>query len=182
MISEFSLKPSAQSKKALYLFIGIAVGAVAAAVWYMLADEFKGVVGFLTMILIIAGIYIYTRFLAAEYYYDITVLNDIPTFIVRHKIGKRETTMCRIDLASIVSVERQTKDERRKHKTPSDHKIYFYSPTLYPEVSYLIISHGTYEKAEINIEANDEFAKVLLDYAATARAEAAAAESYGDEE
>ena len=45
MISEFSLKPTSQSKKALYLFIGMAVGAVGAAVWYMLADEFKGIVG-----------------------------------------------------------------------------------------------------------------------------------------
>lgn len=182
MINEMSVKPKAQNKNSLYLFIAVAIGAAASAVWYMLADEFKGVVGLLTMILIIAGIYIYTRFIAAEYYYDVAVLDDVPTFIVRHKIGKRETTMCRIDIASITSVERQTKDERRKHKTPSDHKIYAYSPTLYPEISYLIISQSQYEKAEINIEANDEFAKVLLDYAATARAEAAAAESYGDEE
>lgn len=165
MISEFTLKPTAQNKKSTYFFIGFMVGAVGAIVAYMLVEQRRGLIGMVAMMLIIAAIYMYTRYMAAQYFYDVTVIGDTPMFIVRHKLGRRETTMCRIDIGSIVSVERQTKEQRRAHKIPVDHASFAYSPTLDPEITYLIISRSRTEKAEITIEANDEFAATLMRYA-----------------
>ena len=169
MISEFSLRPKAQNEKSVYFFIGFCVGAVAGTVAYILVDTRRGLVGLAAMIFIIAAIYMYTRYMAAEYIYDVTVLNDTPMFIVRHKLGRREITMCRLALSSIVSVTAQTKEQRRAHKTPANYSKFTYSPTFDPELTYLIISRSRYEKAEVTIEANDEFAQTLMRYAEISR-------------
>ena len=183
MIAEFSLKTKPQNKKAHYIFIAFLVGAVAAGILYiyfMKIEKYHGLVGLLTMMLVIAAIFMYTRYIAAQYYYDVTLPGDTPLFVVRHKIGKRETVMCRIELASIVSVEKQTRAERKGHKTPADLAVYNYSPSVDPEITYLITARSRYEKAEITVEANDEFAATLLRYAEIARAEYGAA--FDDEE
>ena len=171
MISEFTLKPVAQNKKSVYMFIAFLLGAVASVIVYMTLEKYRGMVGLIAMMFIIAAIFMYTRYMAAQYFYDVTILNDTPLFIVRHKLGKRETTMCRVAIEDIVSVERQTKDDRRSHKTPVEYKRYFYSPTLDPEITYLIVVRSRYEKAEIVVEANDEFAETLRRYAEIARTE-----------
>ena len=174
MISEFSLKTRPQNKRSVYLFIAFSIGAVAAGILYialMKLGKYHGIAGLLTMVMVIGAIFIYTRYMAAQYYYDVTVVNNTPLFIVRHKLGKRETTMCRIELGAIVSVEKQTREERKRHKTPSDLARYNYSPSISPEVTYLITARSRYEKAEITVEANDEFAAALLRQAELARTE-----------
>lgn len=169
MITEFTLKPKAQNKKSVYMFIAFMLGAAATVILYMNLEVYRGMVGLLAMMFIIAAIFMYTRYMAAQYFYDVTLLGGEPLFVIRHKLGKRETTMCRVALRDIVSVERQDKEKRRTHKTPADYTRYFYSPTLDPEITYLIIARSRYEKAEITVEANDEFAETLLRYAELAR-------------
>lgn len=173
MISEFSLRPHPQNKKATYLFIAFMLGGAALTVLYFLMSgkPFYGFIGLGAMIFIIGAIFMYTRYMAAQYIYDVTVQGQTPMFIVRHKMGKRETTMCRVCLSGIISVEKQSREERRAHKTPRDHARYNYSPSLDPMESYLIISRSRYEKAEIIIEANEEFAAALMRSAELARAE-----------
>lgn len=169
MITEFSMRPKASNKRSIYLFIAFSIGAVAAALLYMFIPLFKGVVGIVAMIFIVGAVFIYTKYMAAEYIYDITVPDGTPLFVIRHRTGKRETTLCRIELSSIKSVERQTREQRREHKTPADRARYFYCPTFSPDETYLIISETRYEKSEISIEAGEEFASLLLAYAAEAR-------------
>ena len=176
MITEFTLRPTAQNKKSVYLFIAFVIGAVAAVIVYMNLEKYRGTVGIVAMMFVVAAIYMYTRYMAAQYFYDVTVISDTPLLIIRHKLGRRETTMCRIELSAILSVERQTKEDRKNHKTPHDYARYTYSPTLDPEITYLVTSRTRYEKAEITLEANDEFAATLMRYAELARAE------YGEEE
>ena len=166
MINEFTLKPKAQNKNALYLFITFLIGSVSAVALYivfMKIGKYHGLVGLGAMVFIIASIFMYTRYIAAQYYYDVTVVNDTPLFIVRHKLGKRETTMCRIPLSGIVSVEPQTKAERKSHKTPSGLAVFNYCPSVSPELTYLITSRSRYDKAEITVEANEEFRRALLE-------------------
>jgi hypothetical protein len=182
MISEFTLKPKAQNKKSTYMFIAFMLGALAAVILYMNLEVYRGMVGLVAMMFIIAAIFMYTRYMAAQYFYDVAVLGGEPLFIIRHKLGKRETTMCRVPLAHIVAVEKQDKAARRAHKTEADYTRYFYSPTLDPEITYLIVARSRYEKAEITVEANDEFAETLLRYAEYARTEYASADDGEEDE
>ena len=169
MISEFTLRPKATNKRAQYLIAACLFGAAAFFVVYLAVEHYKGLVGLGTLAFITAAVFIYTKYVAREYYYDILIANDTPLFVVRQLTGKRYSTLCRIELRSIMKVERMSATERREHKTPEGFVKYNYMPTLGPETVYLITSISRYEKAEICIEANDEFAALLTSYATEAR-------------
>lgn len=104
-------------------------------------------------------------------FYDVILTPDgEPLFVVRQRIGKRESTMCRVGLWSITAVTREDGASRRAHKTPAGYAKYVYTPTFMPDVTYRIVTVSRHEKAEIVIECSDEMANALLSYAIEARA------------
>lgn len=169
MITEFTLRPKAQNKRARYLFVAFIFGAVAFLILYAVIPSYKGVVGLVAVALVAAAVFMFTKYMASEYYYDITVENGAPLFVVRQLTGKRFTTLCRVELRSIISVEAQDARDRRTHTTPNGYMKYRYLPTLGPDITYLITVNSRHEKCEITIEANDEFAALLGRYSAEAR-------------
>ena len=68
-----------------------------------------------------------------------------------------------------MKVEREERKVRHSHKTPKTHMKYVYTPTLDPDVSYRITTASRYERAEIVIEASDEFASMLRAYSLEAK-------------
>lgn len=176
MISEFTLRPKAQNKRAPYIIAALLFGAAAFFLLYLVMQVYRGVVGLVSLGFITAAVFIYTKYVAPEYYYDIMVANNTPLFVVRQLTGKRFVTLSRVELGSITAVCKLTSAERRAHKTPQGYMKYSYTPTIGPEVVYMITVVSRYERAEIVIEANDEFAALLLSYAKEAK------ESYNDEE
>lgn len=144
-----------------------------ALVAYLISPLYKGIIGIFVVAFITAATFLYTKYVAAEYNYDIMIASGTPLFIVRQTTGKKTTTLCRIELSSIVKVEREDTAGRREHKTPSGYLKYNYCPTLMPKITYLITSASRYEKAEIRIEASEEFAALLRSYAEEARSLAA---------
>lgn len=169
MISELTLRPKATNKRAQYLIVAFLFGAAAFFVVYLAVEHYKGLIGLGTLAFITAAVFIYTKYIAPEYYYDILIANDTPLFVIRQLTGKRYVTLCRIELRSIMKVERASAQERREHKTPDGFVKYVYTPSLGPDTVYIITSVSRYEKAEITIEANDEFAALLTSYAIEAR-------------
>ncbi len=169
MITELTLRPKPQNKRAKYLLIAFLLGAVAFAILYSVIPNYKGVVGLVSVIFIVGAVFMYTKYIAPEYYYDITIADGTPLFVVRQLTGKRFTTLCRVELRSIVSIICEEARDRRTHTTPSGYVKYSYCPTLGPDLTYLITVNSRLEKAEIRIEANDEFAALLRGYAEEAR-------------
>lgn len=171
MIKEFSAHPKPQNKNSKIAFlIAILVSAIV-FVTYFLIEKYKGVVGMFGLMTLTTGILIYTKYISPEFYYDITFdSEDNPLFVVRQIIGKRQTTLCRLDLADIVAVKYETAKERRAHKTEKGVRKYVYAPTMFPKETYRITVSGRYEKAEIIIEGTKEFADLLENYSKEARA------------
>ena len=160
----------ASNNKAKRLFYILLLLAAFLTVLYLLIDVYKGVVGLFAVGAIVSAVLIYTKYIGVEYFYDLTSdSEDAPVFVVRQTTGKRTSTLCRLDLWSIVNVERFTAKERSTHKTPPGMKKYFYLPTLSPESVLLLTAKSEYENAEIFIEASDEFAAMLKSRAAAAR-------------
>ena len=170
MIKEISLRPKPRNKNAVIAFsIALAVSFAVFAV-YLAIDRYKGIVGMLGLFTLTTAILFYTKFIAPTFYYDITFdANETPVFVVRQITGKRQTTLCRINLADITAVKRETRREQRAHKTPSGTLKYVYAPTMMPPEIFRIYVSGQYERAEILIEASEEFANLLLEYAEEAR-------------
>ena len=127
-------------------------------------------VGLGAIIFLTAGIMIYTRYIAVRYYYDITFDSESQAVLsVRQITGKRQTTLCCIYLTSISSIIRETKEERRAHKTPFGMRKYNYTPTLIPSVTYRIDSKSRLESCEIRLEISDEIAAKLREYVEEAK-------------
>ena len=171
MISEFSVKPKAQNKNAYYYMYAFLLGAIVTLVIYFLIDRYKGLVGLGTITFITAAVFIYTKYIAAQYIYDITFdSSGNPVFVVRQQTGKKDTTLACIYLSGITSVVMLDKTERKNHTTPGGMIKYVYTPTISPDTVCLITYYSRYEKSEIYIEANTDFATLLMNYAIEARA------------
>lgn len=162
MIKEMTVRPKPQNNNAKIAFlITLFVSFVGFGVYFAM-ERFRGFVGMFALFTLVTAILFYTKYIVPSFCYDLTTdSEDTPIFVVRQRTGKRETTLCRIDLASIKSIKREDKAERRSHKTPKDFRKYVYSPTLFPPAVYRITVIGRYEKAEIIIECTAEFADYL---------------------
>ena len=133
------------------------------------ADKYKGIIGFVAIVFLTAALYIFTRYMAIEYYYDITLSGGEPLFVVRQATCKRSTTMTRISLSSITDVKVENAKERKGHKAPSGYARYCYVPTFMPDKTVRITVASRYEKAEIVIEGSAEFAELILAYSREAK-------------
>ena len=172
MISEFSVRPKPQNKRAYYYFWAALVAALVIFIVYLIANRYRGLIGLGTIACITIAVFIYTKYIAANYIYDITFdSSSHAVFVVRQQTGKKDTTLTCISLSGITSVTRLSAEERKKHTTPSGMLKYVYTPTISPESVLLITYHSRYEKAEIYIEATDEFATLLESYSVIARTE-----------
>ena len=169
MINEFSSKVKSTNTKARTLFISTAAIAVILLVLSFIIDRFAGLVGNVGLVFVVVAILVYTKYISPEYYYDITHDSDgSSVFVVRMITGKRQSTLCRIGLAEIVKIERETRELRRAHTTPKDCVKYSYSPTLDPDEVVRLTTRSRYEKAEIIIEVNSEFETLLRSYVSEA--------------
>ncbi len=165
-MKEFSVHPKPQNKRAYYTFYAMLGSAIIAFVPYFALDKYKGIFSFIAMIFIVAAIYIYTRYLSKAYYYDITAADDgEPLFVVRQLVGKRYSTLCRIEIATMVNIEHISRREGNKPERREGVNRYYYLPTMMPEDYYAITVSSPYEKAEVFIEGSDEFAAMLMAYA-----------------
>ena len=150
MIRDFSVKLKPTNNKAKRTFIVCLILAFAFFIVSAVLPIYNGLVGLISLVFLVIALNAYTKYLSCTYYYDITADSDgTPLFIVRQIVGKRETTLCRIELADVVSLDREDRETRRKHTTPKELSKFNYSPTLDPDVSYRMITNGRYEKAEI---------------------------------
>lgn len=162
MIKELTVSPKPQNKNAKIAFSAAMGISFVAFVIYFLMERFRGIVGMFALLTLVTAILFYTKYIAPKFYYDITFdCENTPIFVVRQITGKRQTTLSRIDLANIKSVEMETKEVMRAHKTPTGFRKYVYAPTLSPSTVCRITVVGRYEKAEIIIECSDEFSEYL---------------------
>lgn len=169
--------PKPSNNNAYHIFFALLLSTVGAIAASYFVHRYRGVVQFAGVLLLVTALLIYVRFIAARYSYEIaTDTEGTPLFVVRQQTGKRITTLCRIALAEIVSVTPESRAERRAHKTPKDVRRYFYTPSIAPAKSVRIYAVNRYEKAEIVIEANDDYLALLRSDIEEAKAIAAASE------
>lgn len=170
MISSFSAQPKAQNNNAkIIMWVFFAIAAVA-AVLYVLLGVYRGVVGAVTVASITTAILMYTKYVSVKFFYDIIAEEgETPLFVVRQRVGKRDTTLCRVELADIISITKETSAERKAHKREKTTPLYVYAPTIAPPISYRMTVRNSYERSEIVLEGSDEFFNMLSACAVEAR-------------
>ncbi len=170
MIKEFSAKSKPSNNKARVLFVVCMSASFALIMLSTFLSLYRGVFSLLGVGFFAVALVLYAKYVSPIYYYDITFDSEnTPIFVVRQQVGKKFSTLCRIDLADIIKIDKQTSKERREHKTPMGTVRYSYLPTLDPAVAYRITVRSRYEKAEILIESSEEFARLLMSYSGQAK-------------
>lgn len=177
MINELSVSPKPQNRSAHICCAAFMSCFALCVVVYLSLDVYKGVVGLLSLVFLTVGIMLYTRYISVKYYYDVTFdENSKAVFVVRQLVGRRQTTLCCIYLSMVTSITRETKEERKAHKTPLGVRKYNYTPTLIPDLTYRIFSKSRVETCEICVEISDEYARLFAEYVEEAKAIAKIAE------
>ena len=170
MITNFSAQPKPQNNNAkilMWLFFGLSA---VAAVVYVLISTYRGVVGAVAVASVTTAILMYTKYVSVKFFYDvISEDGEDPLFVVRQKVGRRDVTLCRVELADIISIDKETAAERKAHKRAKTTPLYVYAPTIAPEVSYRMKVRNSYEHSEIILEGSDEFFSTVMKYADEAR-------------
>ena len=170
MIRDFSIHAKPASGRAKLVFTALMLTAAAVVVVSMFLESYRGVIGMLGMFIVVAATWVYTRHVAADYYYDlITYAGDEPTLIVRQIIGKRQSTLSRVYLADIVSAEMEDAAARRAHKTEKGVRKYVYTPTMSPERTCRLTVRSRSEHSEIVLELTDEYCNLINEYSREAR-------------
>ena len=169
-MKDISVRATPQNKNAkvafLITFLLSALGFVA----YSMIDSYRGIVGLVALMFLVTAILFYTKYISPVFFYDLTLDGaDNSVFVVRRVVGRRQSTFCRVALADIVSVEHESREEYKRHKTPTGLVKYVYAPSLFPKEVYRITVKGRYDKAEIVIEASQEFTDAIKEYAKEAR-------------
>ena len=170
MITETTTRLKPTNNNAKNLTFGLLIAVIVGMTVYSAIPVYKSIVGAITLLLIVALVFIYTKYISVIYFYDITFDGyGVPVFVVRQVTGKRQSTLARVSLADIISVEREDAEERKKHETPMGVRRYYYVPTLLPKVTYRMTVKSKYEHAEITIEITEEYREMLLRYCAEAK-------------
>ncbi len=170
MIKEFSVRPKPKNNNARIAFLITVLLSAAGFVTYFFMDRYKGVVGMAALLLLVTALLFYTKYISPVFSYDITFDSaNTPVFVVRQIVGKRITTLCRLDLADITEICKEGKKERKAHKAEKGVKRYIYAPTLFPPEVFRLSVKSMYERAEVIIECSDEFAALISEYSTEAR-------------
>lgn len=144
-----------------HVLLGLLGSSLLSVLAAMLTPKYSGLVWMVAFSFIVASIYVYNRYVGAEYCYGIVEGPGRASFTVGMKVGKTSRTMARLDLDAITEVRKMTGKEYRAHKCEKGVMKYPYFPTMFPSEVYLVSVRSEYEKADVFIEANEEFAAAL---------------------
>lgn len=160
MYNEITYVSKSQNNAAKYVLIGLTGSALIFVIMANVTPKYSGLVWMVAFAFIVASIYVYNRYVGAEFCYSISDTGSL-SFIVTQRVGKTVRTMARLDVSAIVEVRAMTADEYRKYKCEKEVSKYSYFPTMFPKTLYLVRVRSHFEKADVFIEADSDFALAL---------------------
>ena len=161
MINEMTYFAKAKTKTAKYVLFGLLGTAMLLIAATYLAKRYSGIIWVLALGFITATIYVYNKYVASEYRYEIVNCDSKPAFTVSMRVGKTERTMVRLDLCDVTEIRKMSRDEYRSHTCEKGVLKYSYFPTMFAQEVYFVCVRSEYEKADLFIEIDEEFASKL---------------------
>ncbi len=167
---EVSLHVKPTNKLANYIVYASLISAALSIGVCFFIERYQGIFGIIAMGFLTAAIFFYTKYLSAEYTYELmTDSLGMPLFIVRSRTGRRESTLARLDLYAIRNLERLSRDELKGRKSDTGVAKYTYAPTFHPDEVVLLTVRSRYERSDVIIEVPREFEALLEDSIEKAR-------------
>ena len=164
MVEEMICYAKSKNNASKYVLLGLGGTSLLFVVAAMMTPRFSGLVWAVAFVFIVSSIYVYTKYVGAEYSYGIIDGAGRPSFTVALKVGKTERTLARLDLDAITEVRRLNGKEYRDYKPERGIIKYTYFPTMFPSEVYLVVIRSNYEQADVFVEVDDKFAEALASY------------------
>ena len=161
MIKEAIYTARPRTKAAKSVFLGLLGTSLLLVVAANISPVYSGIIWLVALGFITATIYVYNRYVGAEYCYEVSESGGRPSFIINMRIGKTVRTMARVDLYAITEVKKMTREEYRAHKSGRDVARFPYFPTMFSDEVYLVCVRSHHEKADLFIEADGDFVATL---------------------
>lgn len=164
MLNEMTSYAKSKNNASRYVLLGLGGTSLLLVLAAMLTPKYSGLVWLVAFIFVVASVYVYTRYVGAEYCYGIVEGVGKPAFTVGMRVGNTSRTVARLDLDSITEVRLLTGKEYRAYKCEKGVMKYPYFPTMYPSTLYLVSVRSDYENADVFIEADESFIEALSSY------------------
>ena len=161
MIKERIYTAVPKTKAAKSVFLGLLGTSLIFVLAANFTPKYSGLIWVVALGFVTATIYVYNRYVGAEYRYEISDCGGRPSFIISMRIGKTVRTMARVDLYAITEVKKLNRAEYRAYKCEKGILKYPYFPTMFSDEVYLVSVRSELEKADLFIEADEEFISVL---------------------
>ena len=162
--------PSPKNQRAKRIATALfAASLVLFAVSGIRALPYRSVVQLLSFALMTAAISVCARYLFRSYCYRIEPCADGFEFVVLERSKRGETTVCRLSMAALLSVEPWPREKSKEKRAQKNIKIYNYCVDVAPTDAYLLsFSDSTYSPSEtpvcIKIQCDDDFKTTLEDF------------------
>ena len=164
-IIEFTYRPKADKKRSYIVFFALLALSVPFIIASVTADKYRGLFSIGSVIFLIAATFIFSKYIAGEYAYAVIYRGEEnPEFLVTRTIGKRVTTLYNVPMSHIYKV---CKKEENQHQDVGAKK-YSFLATLFTKEVYIIKSRSRYGQETVFIEATEEVASRIYEYAAKA--------------
>ena len=153
-----SCTPQSVNRRATVIAIALCVIGIVTFALAGLVPSGMGAIQLTGLVLIVAGIYIASKFLFVSYTYSITEPNASGQrfFLIEQAQGKRSSLICRINLLRITAVE------DIDPKAPSIKEKYFtYVASMGGGRYQMLTARGDKEPVRVKIEASSEFITAL---------------------
>lgn len=178
-IIEFTYRPITEKKRAYPLFFTLLIISGVLVLLSVQLTVAKGLISLAAVIGLTAAMFVFIRYVLAEFAYSVTCGADgEAVFVVTRTTGKRVSTMCCVRMAELSSVEKLTKEQQKQHAPDPKALKYNFAPSMSPEVVYLIKTSSRTSKCEIIIEGTDELAARLLEYSSYAKEDEEKSDEY----
>ena len=162
----YEFKPQRTNNKAQSLILLFFIGA--AALFFMSAllkgMPFVWAVQLIAILLLVAGVFIVTRYITKAFIYNIDIIDGQADLSVTEVSsgGRRQITVCRIGLASIRSVKlSEGGDETVALLRKERKKMFDYRPDINPEKSILLVSDEGGDEILILLAYDEELLRIL---------------------
>ncbi len=159
----YEIRPPKRNKKAQSLIILFFAGSIALL---LLSAVLKGlpflwVIQLFAILLLVAAVFLITRYLTKGYIYRIADGDLTVTEISSG--GKRQLTVCRVALASIEECFEYSGGEGIKKYKGQHKRIFDYRPDLAPDKSILLLTNEGGEEAVILLGCDEGLLQVIRD-------------------
>ena len=162
----YELKPQRTNNKAQSLIILFFAGAAALFLLsvFMKGMPFLWVIQLFAILLLVAAVFIVTRYVTKTFIYSIDVIDGQADLSVTEVSsgGRRQITVCRIGLSSIKSVKvSEGKDETVSLLRKERKRMFDYRPDINPEKSILLVSDEGGDELLILLAYDEELLRIL---------------------